>query len=128
MFEKASRLKLRFTTGRGEATIEELWDLSLTSLNELAKSVNKKLKEETEESFIDTKSRKSTELELKLEILKHVISVKLKERDDAKVKADKKSEVEFLENLLAEKKIDELKGQSKEEIESRLAALKAETV
>ena len=44
MFEKAARLKLRFTSPSGVVSVEDLWDLSLTRLNKVAQHVNNELK------------------------------------------------------------------------------------
>lgn len=128
IFEKASKLKLRFTTGRGECSTEELWDLDLKDLDTIAKAINKKIKEGTEESFIEKKNSTDTILELKLEILKSIIQVRLKEKDDAKTRSEKKAQLEVYEQLLLEKKTEELKGLSTKEITKKLDALKAELV
>ena len=60
MFEQASRLKLRFTTARGSLSVEDLWDLPLTSttgkpnLDDIAKSLNRELRATSEEtSFVE---------------------------------------------------------------------------
>ncbi len=52
IFENASKTKVRFETSKGEVSVEELWDLSLTSLDSIAKVISKELKEASEESFI----------------------------------------------------------------------------
>lgn len=127
IFEKASRLKLRFSTAKGELSIEELWDLSLEDLDSIARKVNRALKDEGEESFIDKrKSHVTTKLELKLETLKHVISIKQEEKAAAKTKAEKKSQVEFLKTLREKKKIDQLESLDMAEIEKQIAELEAE--
>lgn len=126
IFEKAARLKLRFGTAKGEVSIEELWDLSLTSLDNLARAVNKRLKEESEESFIAKRSMANTELELKLDVLKHVIATKQDENEIARTKAEKKAQVEFMKTLLQKKKLDALESLPVEEIEKQLATLEAE--
>ncbi len=123
IFEKASRLKLRFTTTKGLLSVEDLWDLSLTSLDTIAKAVNKRLKEENEESFITTRSKSNSELELSLDILKHVITIKLEEKEKATLKAERRAELDLLKNLRENKKLEALNSLSLEEIDKRMADL-----
>ena len=49
MFERAAKRKLRFTSSKGSLSVEDLYDLSLTSLDSIAKGVNRQLKAEAEE-------------------------------------------------------------------------------
>lgn len=89
IFEQASRKKLRFETFAGNLTTEQIWDLNLPALDGVARSINSDLKEVTEESFIPTKPHpKSAILALQLEILKHIIAVKLEEQEAAKVRSE----------------------------------------
>ena len=44
MFEKASRIKLRYSTNRGVLSVEDLWDLSLEQLDPIAINLSKRLK------------------------------------------------------------------------------------
>jgi hypothetical protein len=125
LFEKATRNKLRFPTSKGMITVEDLWDLSLTSLDTMARAINKRLKDESDESFINKKVSSNAELELSLEILKYIISVKLKEQDDRKLKAERMEELKMLQDLLTNKKSEELKSLSKEDIEKRINELSA---
>lgn len=125
MFEKASKLKLRFETSKGLLSVEDLWDLSLVSLDAIAKAVNKKVKEQQEESFISEKTEKETIHNLQLEILKYVIKVKMEENAAKKQKVERQEKVAYLENLLLEKKNEELKGLSAEELQKQIAELKA---
>lgn len=125
IFEKATRTKMRFDSAKGQLSVEELWDLSLTSLDFVAKQVYKKLKEETEESFIQKKSTKNVELETKLTLVKYIIKTKLDEAEAAKVKADKETQVKFLKDLLAEKKIDQMKGMTAKQIEQQIKMLES---
>ena len=88
MFEKASKMKLRFTTSRGQVTTEDLWDFPLTSstafsLDSIAQGLSKSIKASAEESFVIKKCRANKTLELQLDIVKHIISVKL---DEAKAR------------------------------------------
>lgn len=129
LFEIATRKKYRFASLKGELSTEQLWDLPLTSksgfdLDSIAKSINKELKAQAEESFVETSTNpRRGELEAKLEILKHIIGVKQAEIAAANKRAANAQERQKLESLLARKNDQELEGLSKEEIEKKLAAL-----
>lgn len=125
MFEKATRLKVRFDSAQGKLSVEDLWDLPLTSktnkanLDDVAKAVARSLKSsDNEESFV-LKSTPSNNLDkLKLDIVKHVISVCLAENeasDTAAANRAKKQQILTIiankqDGALAEKSIDELKA------------------
>ncbi len=124
IFERAVRNKVRFATQRnGEITTEDLFDLSLTSLNDIGKGIIKQLKAEQEESLIETKSKASVELELKLELVKHVIAAKQAQAEIDKNRAQKQSQLSFLKKLKEEKEIENLKGKSLEELDAQIAEL-----
>jgi len=124
IFEKASRQKLRIQTDRGLLTVEDLWDLPLTgrlSLDSLAKTFHRRVREiEDETSFVpDTKTKQSAENEsaqLTFDILKHIIEVRLQEREinrAAKEKAENRKKILELiskkqDEALSEKSIEEL--------------------
>lgn len=130
MFEKASRLKLRFDTARGALSTEDLWDLPLKStvdkpnLNDIAKALYKDLKETGEiVSFVDDTQQADEKLTLKFEIVKHVIAVKKAEAEakaQEKAKADQKQQIL---GIIAQKKNEQLSAASIEELEAKLAAL-----
>lgn len=123
MFEKASRLKLRFESSKGLLSTEDLWGLSLDSLDNLAKSVNKKLKESQEESFINRKSKSDSELELKLNILKRVIEYKLDKAEKLKARNKVSEERRVLMEILAQKDLENKRNMSQEDILKRLNEL-----
>lgn len=123
IFERASKQQLRFQSTKGNLTTEDLWELSLQSLDSLARGVNKALKEANEESFISTKTKSNTELELKLDILKHIIADKIADQEAKKAKAERAQELDMLQSLLAKNKNKELKSLSSEEILKRIADL-----
>ena len=125
-FEKASRLKLRFSTNKGELSVEDLWELSLESLDTIAKGVNKKLKDESEESFIGKKSSNNAVLELKMEILKEIITVKLKEKEVKASRAVKSAKLAQLKELANNKANEQLSGMSLEEINKLILELETE--
>ena len=130
IFETATRIKLRFTSPRGDLTVEQLWDVPLRSkdgfdLNALAKTANKAVKEMAEENFVDTavKTPEHTRRELALEIVKHVIETKVAEEEAAKKRAENKIERDKILGLLAEKQNDKLSALSEKELLRRAAAL-----
>lgn len=129
LFEIATRKKLRFPSLKGELTVEQLWDLPLSSrvgldLDNIAKAVNKDLKAEEEDSFVKTSTNPQRgDLQLKLDILKHIIAVKQEDAERATRRQVNAQERQKLQELLARKNDQELEGLSKEEIEKKLAAL-----
>lgn len=125
MFETASRKKLRFQTNRGELSTEELWDLSVTSLDTVAKAVNRELKASEEESFIPTArtSRANSVLQLKLEILKHVITVKVEEAAKAKDRSERQAKAARLKDLIAQKADENLAAKSLDELSQMVQEL-----
>lgn len=125
-FEKASRIKLRFATSKGQLSTEDLWDLSLESLDTIAINVDKQLDTTSKKSFIGKRNTKNTELELALDILKHVIQVKLDEKDAKAKRADKAARAAELRQLIAEKSNDELKNSSKDDLLAKLKELEEE--
>jgi hypothetical protein len=129
IFEYATRHKLRFASIRGELTVEQLWDVPLRSrddfnLNSVAKTVNKALKEVSEESFVETtKTVAHTRLETALEVVKYVIETKITEEETAKKRAENRQEKEKLLGILAEKQAGKLSELSEKELQKRIAAL-----
>jgi hypothetical protein len=123
MFEKASRMKLRFNTQRGVLSVEDLWDLPLIQLDNIAIALNKKLQESKTESFIKTRTKDITELELKFNIAKHIIDVKLQEQEDRLLESEKKAKRQKILDLMAKKQDAELEGKSLEELAKELEAL-----
>lgn len=129
LFVKASRQKLRIPSGRGELTVEDLWDLPLTSANNasldgVAKALHRKVKADSEEiSFVTPVGAKASGDADALEIVKHVISVKIAERDAAAARREKAEKRQKLLEQLAIKDAQELANASKSDILAQLAAL-----
>lgn len=129
IFEQATRRAIRFESAKGDLSVEQLWDLPLQSRNQfdldtVAKTVNRQLNAVTEESFVSVRENPAKEtLSLKLEIVKHIIAVKLQEAEEARNRANKASEKEKLLRLLDEKQNEALRALTPEEIQERLKAL-----
>ena len=129
IFEYATRNKLRFSSSKGELTVEQLWDVPLRSrdefnLNSIAKTIHRWFKDISEENFVETKkTAEHKRLETALEVIKYVIEVKISEEKEAATRAEKKKEKEKLLAILAEKQDGKLSALSEKELQERIAAL-----
>lgn len=129
LFITASRKKFRFASERGDLTVENLWDLPLTSkngfnLNAVAITVNAELKSLAEESFVETSTNpRRKDLENMLEIVKYVIAVK---QDEAKAATERVAKQELkrkLREAIEAKEGEALQSASLEDLKAQLAAL-----
>lgn len=132
MFENATRSKLRFESSVGLITVEDLWDLPLTStrkvstLDNVAREVNRQLKAESEESFVvKSTNTKKKDLETKLEIVKYIIQVKLDEQEAARSRAARAEEKKKLLEILEAKETQNMVSMDVDDIRKRLAELDA---
>lgn len=123
LFITASRKKFRFQTSKGTIGTEDLWELSLKSLDELAVGLDEKVQQSGRKSFVTSRSVTDTETTTKFEIVKFVIDTKLAEAETAKTRAEKASQREFLKGLLVKKQTEKLEGLSAEEIQKQLDQL-----
>lgn len=129
IFEFDSRHNLAYPSTRGDLTSSQLWSMPLQhssgfDLDNVARAVNAELKAQTEESFVQTTKRAAqTVLEVKLEVVKHIIAVKLEEAANALTAAQRAAERDKLVGVLAAKQEDALKNLSPEELQARIAEL-----
>jgi len=124
MFEAAARIKLRFaSTGSAQKySAEDLWDLPLTSakgvsLDSLEREARRAIKN-TDESYVTKASKPDAQLQLRVDILRHVIDVTVAERDAARAAEDKRAQKKRVMELIAEKQDETLKGKSLEELKA----------
>lgn len=129
MFEKASRLKLRFDTPKGQLSVEDLWDLPLTSatgkanLDDIAKDLFRELKDEGDVSFV-TPARSSNKVtQLKFEIAKYVIGVRIAERDAAELARANKEKKQLVLGIIAQKENEALTNTSLEELKAMVESM-----
>lgn len=129
IFETATRNAYRFPSNRGQLTTEDLWSLPLTSksgfdLDNVAKAVNEALQAASTTSFVSTEAdpRKGV-LETQLEIVKHIIAIRLEENAAARTQAARKAEKEKLLDILASKEDGALLELSAEELREKINAL-----
>lgn len=122
-FEQASRLKLRFLTPKGVWSVEDLWDASLASLDLLFKGLNKELKNAGEESLLGTRTKADAESALKVDLIKHIVTVKLAEAASYKDLQERKAKKARLMELILEKQDASLSAKSIEELQAEIDKL-----
>ena len=122
IFEFASRNKVRFPF-KGMISVEDLWDLSLTNLDSIYKTLNKQVKQSEEESLLSTKASVDTELEVQIAIVKHIVSVKLAEKEAAEKVSAKKAQKQKIMSIIATKQDEALQNSSIDDLKKMLDEL-----
>ena len=129
MFEKADRMKLRFDTVKGPLAAEDLWDLPLTSttgranLDDIAKGLFRQLKESDEVSFVQPAQSTDKVTQLKFEIVKHVIEVRVAERDAAELARKNKEKKQLILGIIAQKENEQLSNTSLDELRTMVQSM-----
>jgi hypothetical protein len=122
LFEMATRKKFRFPF-KGMISVEDLWDLSVQNLDTVFKALNAEAKQVKEDSLLATKSTEDTILDAKIEIVKHIVKVKLEEAEQRQEAAAKREQKRRLQELIATKQDEALQGKSIEELQAMMNAL-----
>lgn len=130
IFEKASRQSLRFPTMKGSLTADDLWSLPLVSntgklnLDDIARGVSAKIKDSEVESFVNKSSAANEVEKLRLEIVKHIIGVKLAESEARKNERQIAERKQVLLEALNNKRRESLVAMSEAEIQAELDKIK----
>jgi hypothetical protein len=129
-FIAATRGQIRFDSSKGQLTVEQLWDLPLTStvghpnLNDIAKALHRVLKNSDDEiSFVTPVQKADTSNQLKFDIVKDIIAIKIAERDERTAAEAKRVQKNRIMELLAKKEDDSLAEKSTDELKALLAAM-----
>lgn len=131
VFEVAAKCKLRFSTVKGELTVEDMWDVPLRSksgfsLDSIAQELYKQMNEISDTpSFVDknkdeTEWRKRDIVCLKFDIVKHIIDVKLEEEEKAKNAKQTHDTNQTILEILSRKETEALSNKSVEELRAML--------
>lgn len=123
MFEYATRKRFRFPF-KGLISVEDLWDLSMTNLDSIFKTLNALNKvEKNEESLMVTKSEEDSELDMKIAIIRYIYGVKKAEADARKDEKERKERRQQLMAIKAKKQNEALENMSVEDIDKMIAEL-----
>ena len=129
MFEKASRLKLRFTSPKGPITAEDLWDLPLTSstgkanLDDLARQLHQSLESQKVGSFVTKTTPTEAGIQLQFDIVLHVIKVRLAEIEAAAQREATRAKKQQIMEIISRKETESLSNASLDELRAMLGSL-----
>lgn len=122
LFEIATRDNYQFPF-RGMINVIDLWTLSVQNLDNVFKILNAEAKKSEEESLLSVKTKENEKLSNKIEIVKHIVGVKLAEqaaREDAKKKKEMKQR---LLEIKAKREDAALENMSDADLDKMLAEL-----
>lgn len=122
LFEVATREKYRFPY-KGQIGVEDLWDVSVTGLDDIFKALKAQTKKTDEEGLLSHKTSADTELDNKIEIVRYIFGVKMAEKAKREEAVKRKAEKEKLLEILSEKEDNALKNLSIDELRARIAAM-----
>lgn len=121
IFEQATRLGLTFEY-KGTIEVADLWDLPLTALDSIYKSLKSTVKQ-SEEGLLNTRSSKDKELELKMAVVVRVFEVKQEELNEKKLATEKREKKQKLMAALERKQDSELEAKTPAEIQAMIDEL-----
>ena len=119
LFALATRQKFRFPFN-GWISAEDLWDLSPAQLDRVYKALKKDQKASNEESLLAIRTSEDSALDAKIELVKFIFDTKQAEKLAAVSKAEADAKKKHIRELIADKKDEELKNMSVEDLEKML--------
>lgn len=122
IFEYVVRNKVRFPY-KGNITAEDLWDLPVTELDNIFKTLNSQAKQSKEESLLDVKSNEDEILDIQIAAVKHIVGVKLEEKAAKGRKAGNKAKKQKIMEIIAARNDKMLENASDEDLQKMLAEL-----
>jgi hypothetical protein len=130
IFEQATRLHLRFESSKGNQTVEDLWDLPLSSekgpsLDKVAQVIYANLNGVQSISFVGESTEANTLDRLRMDIVLHIIDVKKAENAAARKAIDNRAEANRILEQMAKLQDKAMDNMSMEQLQARLAELQA---
>lgn len=118
MYKKASRLKLRFQTSKGQLTVEQLWGLTMTDLKNVIIGLHKNIKKDEDEdlSFLEKEEVEESEDKLRYDIAVDIYKTKQAEVKESHEAAERRAYNKHIDELIAAKEEESLRGLSIEEL------------
>lgn len=130
LFQQATRNKWRWNTPKGALSVEQLWELPLTTqvkgnldLDGVAQATNKELKESAGPSFVKKTNAAEALLQKKLDLVVEIINIKMAEVERAQEMLAKQHRKAELLAALQSKQAAALLQMSEADIQRELAGL-----
>lgn len=119
IYKIALMKKYRFNF-KGQISTEDLFGLSLNSLDEIYKDLVKQKKNNVEVSLLNSISKENEEIENKISLIKDIVLLKLEEKELREKEVEEKARKNFIKELIREKELDGLKNSSIEDLKKML--------
>lgn len=122
LFEVATRENYLFPF-KGMINVIDLWNLSLTNLDSVFKTLNAEVKKSEEESLLNAKTKEDEELTNKIEIIKYIVTKKLAEKEARENEKKNKEKRQRILEIKAKRQDEALENMSDEDLDKLLADL-----
>lgn len=122
LFEVATRENYLFPF-KGMINVIDLWNLSLTNLDSVFKTLNTEVKKSEEESLLNAKTKEDEELTNKIEIIKYIVAKKLAEKEAKENEKKNKEKRQRILEIKAKRQDEALENMSDEDLDKLLADL-----
>ena len=103
--------------------VEDLWDLPVTELDRVFKTLNSQKKQSDEESLLSTKSKEDEVIDIQIAIVKHIVSVKLAEKEARRKAAENRAKRQKIMAVMAARDDKALENASDEDLRRMLDEL-----
>jgi len=121
IFKYAIKNKLRFNY-KGVCTVEDLYDIPLTSLDRMYGELKKQQKGFGEDSLLNKKSSEEKEVGIKIEIIENIVADRLADIDKAKKAQQTRERNRRIAEIIADKEDAALHEMSLEDLKAMLAS------
>ena len=122
LFEMATRNKMRFTSTKGEISVEDLWDLSDKDLDVVYKNLKDQEVKSSEESLLDD-ANVDSKLTVAIGIVKYIFTTKRNERLAEKERINKKLTQRKYIDALSKKQDEAIEKMSEAELRAMIDSL-----
>lgn len=121
IFKYAVKNKLRFNY-KGVCTVEDLYDIPLTSLDRMYGELKKQQKGFGEDSLLNKKSSEEKEVGIKIEIIENIVADRLADIDKAKKAQQTRERNRRIAEIIADKEDAALHEMSLEDLKAMLTS------